>query len=132
MAAGASRRSARSGLRVVAAACRRPRCPRGVRGQPRRDDHDAAAEGLDAFAVRGAGLVDVAGDRRRPDALVDEHGPACGHPADFYRAIDSVLQRFVAIKVVASRHLFDPEFRERFQREARVAAGIDHPHAVTV
>jgi len=36
----------------------------------------------------------------------------------------------VAVKVIAPGLAADPVFRERFQREARLLAAIDHPHVI--
>jgi serine/threonine-protein kinase len=47
-----------------------------------------------------------------------------------YRATDLALGRPVAIKVIGGSHAGDPEFHERFAREARMAARIDHPNVV--
>ena len=49
-----------------------------------------------------------------------------------FRATQLSLGRQVAIKLVAPELAEDPEFRERFKREARLAAGIDHPNVVPV
>ena len=49
-----------------------------------------------------------------------------------YRAVQLDLQRPVALKVIAAHHAEDPEFRERFGRESRMAAAIDHPNIVPV
>ncbi|HYF24810.1 MAG TPA: serine/threonine-protein kinase [Baekduia sp.] len=49
-----------------------------------------------------------------------------------YRAHDPRLDRVVALKVVAAAVAQDAEFRERFVREARSAAAIEHPHIVPV
>jgi predicted Ser/Thr protein kinase len=49
-----------------------------------------------------------------------------------YRAVQLDLQRPVALKVIAAHHAEDPEFRERFGRESRMAAAIDHPNVVPV
>ena len=49
-----------------------------------------------------------------------------------YRARDTVLQREVALKVMAASIAGDPEFKARFEREARAAAQLSHPHVVTV
>ncbi|MDP8967126.1 MAG: serine/threonine protein kinase, partial [Actinomycetota bacterium] len=49
-----------------------------------------------------------------------------------YRAVQLDLQRPVALKVIADHHAGDPEFRERFERESRMAAAIDHPNVVPV
>ena len=49
-----------------------------------------------------------------------------------YLAEDDVLGRPVAVKVLAPSIAADPGFRERFLREARSAASLDHPNVVTV
>ena len=49
-----------------------------------------------------------------------------------YRAVQLDLQRPVALKVIAGDLAGDPEFRERFERESRMAAAIDHPNIVPV
>src|SRR5215218_5487152 len=49
-----------------------------------------------------------------------------------YRAVQLDLGRPVALKLIAADRAADPDFRERFQRESRMAAAIDHPHVVPV
>jgi len=49
-----------------------------------------------------------------------------------YRAVQLDLERPVALKVIAGDRAGDPEFRERFERESRMAAAIDHPNIVPV
>ena len=49
-----------------------------------------------------------------------------------YRAVQLDLQRPVALKVITADRAGDPEFRERFARESRMAAAIDHPNVVPV
>jgi ketosteroid isomerase-like protein len=49
-----------------------------------------------------------------------------------YRALQLDLGRPVALKVIAGERAQDGEFRERFEREARMAAAIDHPNVVPV
>jgi serine/threonine protein kinase len=49
-----------------------------------------------------------------------------------FLAHDPLLDREVALKVPRAEILVTPELRERFQREARAAAGLDHPHLVPV
>jgi DNA-binding NarL/FixJ family response regulator len=49
-----------------------------------------------------------------------------------FRATDLVLGRPVALKVIAPAFSADPVFRARFEQECRLAASIDHPHAVDV
>ena len=47
-----------------------------------------------------------------------------------YRATDLTLDRRVALKLIAPSLAADPVFRARFELECRLAAAIDHPHAV--
>ncbi|MBK7219324.1 MAG: serine/threonine protein kinase, partial [Candidatus Promineofilum sp.] len=52
--------------------------------------------------------------------------------ATVYRAFDPHFQRDVAIKVLPLHFLHDPRFRARFEREARIVAGLQHPAIVPV
>src|SRR6202035_2311262 len=55
-----------------------------------------------------------------------------GGMGEVYRARDTRLDRIVAIKVLPT-HLADrPELRERFEREARTIASLNHPHICTL
>ena len=49
-----------------------------------------------------------------------------------FRGEDVALQRPVAVKVLRAELAADPAFRERFLREARSAAAVDHEHVVSV
>jgi serine/threonine-protein kinase len=49
-----------------------------------------------------------------------------------YRATQLSLGRPVALKLIAPEHAADDGFRERFQRESRMAAAIDHPNVIPV
>ena len=49
-----------------------------------------------------------------------------------YLARDVQLDRDVAIKVLPTHFARDPVARERFLREARLAAGLSHPHVVPI
>ena len=49
-----------------------------------------------------------------------------------YLATDLRLERKVALKLVAPELAADPRFRERFLRESRLAASLDHSHVVPV
>ena len=55
-----------------------------------------------------------------------------GGMADVYCAEDLQLGRNVALKIMHSRFAEDPEFVERFRREARAAAGLNHQNVVSV
>jgi tRNA A-37 threonylcarbamoyl transferase component Bud32 len=49
-----------------------------------------------------------------------------------YKARQPRLDRFVALKILAPEKQNDPQFAERFEREARVLARLSHPHIVSV
>ncbi len=70
------------------------------------------------------------------DALADEweiqKELGRGGMAIVFRARDRHLEREVAIKVLPFSLAFDAEFVERFQREARTAAKLEHPHIIPI
>jgi serine/threonine protein kinase len=49
-----------------------------------------------------------------------------------YKARQRALDRLVALKILAPEREKDPEFAERFSREARTLAQLNHPNIVTV
>jgi YVTN family beta-propeller protein len=49
-----------------------------------------------------------------------------------YLAEDTRLGRRVAVKLLSGEHAEDPPFRERFVRESRLAASLDHPNIVPI
>ncbi len=55
-----------------------------------------------------------------------------GGMAIVYKARDRHLERDVAIKVLPFSLGFDQQFVERFQREARTAARLEHPHIIPI
>jgi serine/threonine-protein kinase len=55
-----------------------------------------------------------------------------GGMADVYRAVDSRLGRRVALKLLAPDLAEDERFRERFLRESRLAASLDHPNVIPI
>lgn len=57
---------------------------------------------------------------------------AVGSTGEVWRAIDLVLTRHVAVKILHSERLGDQTFRERFRAEARHAAGLSHPGVAEV
>lgn len=55
-----------------------------------------------------------------------------GGMAEVRDAWDTQLQRPVAVKLLYAQFSSQPDFRHRFQVEARAAAGLNHPHVVAV
>jgi eukaryotic-like serine/threonine-protein kinase len=49
-----------------------------------------------------------------------------------YKARDTHLERFVAIKVLPPERVADPERKRRFIQEARTASALNHPNIITV
>src|SRR5579864_1778385 len=71
-----------------------------------------------------------AGTRLGPYEILSAIG--AGGMGEVYKARDTRLDRLVAIKVLPS-HLADrPELRERFEREAKTIASLNHPHICTL
>ena len=55
-----------------------------------------------------------------------------GGMGDIYRAQDTRLNRFVAIKVLSGATSGDPERRRRFIQEAQAASALNHPNIITI
>ena len=70
------------------------------------------------------------GTRLGPYQIVSLLGS--GGMGEVYRARDSRLERDVAIKVLPPRLTDSPQARERFQREARAVAALQHPNICTI
>jgi len=49
-----------------------------------------------------------------------------------WKAYDTILRRYVALKLLGSTFIKTPEMRERFLREARAAGALQHPNIITV
>jgi hypothetical protein len=72
----------------------------------------------------------TSGTRLGPHEILSAIG--AGGMGEVYRARDTRLNRIVAIKVLPT-HLADrSELRERFEREARTIASLNHPHICTL
>ena len=71
-----------------------------------------------------------AGSRLGPYEIQSAIGS--GGMGEVYRARDTRLDRTVAIKVLPEALAGDPQFRERFDREARAISSLNHPHICTL
>ncbi len=55
-----------------------------------------------------------------------------GGMAEVHEGVDTRLNRRVAIKILRPDLARDPQFQDRFRREAQAAAGLNHPNVVAV
>ncbi|HEX7527476.1 MAG TPA: protein kinase, partial [Thermoanaerobaculia bacterium] len=65
--------------------------------------------------------------RYRLDALLGRGGMA-----EVFRATDTKLARTVAVKVILQTHAAEEHFLERFLREARMVASLEHPNILPI
>jgi len=72
----------------------------------------------------------AAGTRLGPYEIVGPLG--AGGMGEVYKARDTRLERTVAIKILPAHAASDPEFRARFEREARTISQLNHPHICTL
>ncbi|HLF66732.1 MAG TPA: protein kinase, partial [Gammaproteobacteria bacterium] len=69
---------------------------------------------------------DLIGKRLGQYEIIDEVG--MGGMATVYRAYQSSINRYVAIKVLPTQFARDPNFVKRFQNEAQAIAALEHVH----
>src|SRR6266511_4027034 len=90
--------------------------------------------GLDLTATTPVGALSEAQEITEIEMvrneLVDELGR--GGMAIVFKAKEKQLDREVAIKVLPFSLAFDKEFVERFQREARTSARLEHPNIIPI
>jgi serine/threonine protein kinase len=55
-----------------------------------------------------------------------------GGMGEVWKAHDSAIDRVVALKMLLPHYAKDPDFEQRFRREARAAARLDDPHVVPI
>jgi serine/threonine protein kinase len=72
----------------------------------------------------------TAGTRVGPYEILSALG--AGGMGEVYRARDTRLDRTVAIKVLPAHVASDSDLRQRFEREARAVAALNHPHICTL
>jgi serine/threonine-protein kinase len=97
-----------------------------------------AASFLEVLPISGALSASFAvavptmavGDCIGPYAIVSRIGS--GGMGEVYRARDAALDREVAVKVLPSLFTSDPQRIERFEREARLLASLNHPNIATI
>src|SRR6202163_3713487 len=70
------------------------------------------------------------GKRLGPYEILSNIG--AGGMGEVYRATDTRLDRIVAIKVLPPHLADSSELKERFEREARTIASLNHPHICTL
>ena len=75
----------------------------------------------------GPDLVGRTLDRYRIESKLGEGGMGA-----VYKALDTRLDRVVAIKVLPPDKVSDPELKQRFVREAKAASALNHPNIITV
>ena len=72
----------------------------------------------------------TAGTRLGPYEISNMIGS--GGMGEVYRARDTRLARNVALKILPQHLSTGPEARERFEREARTVAALNHPHICSI
>jgi serine/threonine protein kinase len=75
-------------------------------------------------------MILKSGDRIGPYEIVSPLG--AGGMGEVYKARDTRLERFVAIKILPANLGVDATHRERFRREARAISSLTHPHICTL
>jgi len=99
-----------------------------LRHGPLSETAEHRAAGVPGYDARVSELQP--GDRfagHRIDAVAGRGGMGV-----VYRALQLDLDRHVALKVIAQQLAQDQTFRDRFVRESRAAASIDHPNVIPI
>ena len=94
--------------------------------------HHGRADRQDRPAGAGAVMQGIARDTMVDGRYRIVGRIGSGGMADVYEAEDTQLGRRVALKLLHRQFAEDPEFVERFRREASAAAGLSHPNIVQV
>jgi eukaryotic-like serine/threonine-protein kinase len=100
--------------------CGKPKTPAPADTQPPRRDGDE-------ISIRAVRLDDVLVGRYRLEQKIGEGGMGT-----VYLANDKELDRKVAVKLLGASYVADKDVVERFEREARLTARLDHPNIVPV
>ena len=96
-------------------------------GRARQDflETPAAVQAQDAFAARSL-------EGQRIGLYQIEAWIGAGGMGEVYKALDTKLNRHVAIKVLLPAVADDPDRLARFTREAQVLASLNHPHIAQI
>ncbi|MGD2206673.1 MAG: serine/threonine-protein kinase, partial [Anaerolineae bacterium] len=94
------------------------------------DKRHAEATPTDSTVIETDSATDLTGKRLGNYRVLAALGQ--GGMAKVYKGYQPLLDRYVAIKVLAPRFATDEEFRARFQREAAAIARLRHPNIVQV
>jgi len=92
--------------------------------------HEKQVSPTDSTVVEFSSPSDLTGKQLGNYRILGAVGQ--GGMAKVYKGYQPLLDRYVAIKVLASRFATDEEFRARFQREAAAIARLRHPNVVQV
>ena len=92
--------------------------------------HEAQASPTDSTLVESRSANDLTGKRLGNYRVLGALGQ--GGMAKVYKGYQPLLDRYVAIKVLAPHFATDEEFRARFQREAAAIARLRHDNIVQV
>ena len=79
-------------------------------------------------ALEEIGLEDLTGRAIRGYALAEKIG--AGGMGAVYRAVQPLVEREVAIKIILPAYANHPDFIRRFEAEAQLVARLEHPHIV--
>src|SRR6202166_4068437 len=75
---------------------------------------------------RAQAMALTSGTKLGPYEIQSQLG--AGGMGEVYRALDTRLERTVAVKVLASHLSSSPELKQRMEREGRAISSLNHPH----
>ena len=103
---------------------------RDATNTPEEIDPRLFAAAVHTLAEADGGTTLQAGEQLGHYQIVEPLG--AGGMAEVYKARDTRLGRSVAVKILRSHVAAQADSRARFEREARVISGLNHPHICTL